>query len=166
MLNLSNIVKESSSIPFIKKVEFYFSPEFYFSENIKDFQEEDFSELPLYKKIIFNNKIYIIFKDIGLDRLKDNWFMLHDSSGKELAYWGEKDDLVYPTLASFDNVKLEQGLKEKDWVYEILAGYSISDNLLNIIKVDKYSFLKKSQKDLAFDKIKNSGFKPIIQPAF
>lgn len=168
MLNLSEIVKKDSSTPFINKINLYLLPDIYLSENMKDFQDEDFSKtrIPLYNKLTLNNKAYIIFQDIGLDKLKDNWFILHDSSGENLAYWGDNKNLVYSSLTSFDEVKASQGLKEEDWVYEILAKYFISEDFLTIMKVDKYPYSRINKKDSIFDKINNIIPKPVMQPVF
>ena len=68
-----------------------------------------------------------------------NWFVLHDDSGLELVYWNADHEL-FPTLASFDEVQGQQGLKEDDWVYDVFVRYLIPHNLASVVEVNKYKF--------------------------
>ncbi len=179
MLNLSQLTRESQEYPLLGRIRSIRYPDIYLAENLADYQEDAQSlEFPWYKRFPFPDKFrdraYIIFQNIGLKKLTHkemeiyNWFVLHDESGQELVYWNANHEL-FPTLASFDEVQAEQGLKEDDWVYDVFIRYLIPSHLPSVVEVNRYKFSNKEhEKDFLAERIKNffPEFEPEWQPAF
>jgi len=179
MLNLSQIAKESSNYPVLRKIQNFKDPDVYLAENLADYHENaKLLEFPWYKRFPpsskFRDRAYIVFQNVGLKKLVNgemeipNWFVLHDNSGLELVYWNADHEL-FPTLASFDEVQAEQGLKEDDWVYDVFVRYLIPNNLSSIVEVNRYRFsTKKPEKDFLAKRVRSffPEFEPELQPAF
>ncbi len=183
MLNLSQIVRESPNYTLIQKVKNFRAPDVCIAENLADYQKNAPNlGFPWYKRSplssMFGDKAYIIFRDIGLKKLLlekvevPNWFVLHDYSGQELVYW-DANNVLFPTCESFDEVHEKQGLKEDDWVYEVIVRYSQHStqkklSLSSIIKVNKYNSSNKNPKETSLiEKIRSffPEFKPKLQTA-
>lgn len=177
MLNLSQLARESPNYPLMWKIRSFRDPNRYLAENLADYQQNALKlEFPWYKRFSFPHmdRAYIIFQNIGLKKLSHkgheipNWFALHDDSGQELVYW-DTDHELFPALASFDEMQAEQGLKEDNWVYDVLVRYLIKHNLPSIVEVNRFnSSSRKPKKDSLAERIRSffPEFKPELQPVF
>lgn len=173
MLNLSQLERESQDYSLLRRIRSFRDPDIYLAEDLTDYQKNASElEFPGYKRFPFRDKFmdraYIIFQNIGLKKLiyeemeVPDWFILHDDSGQELIYWNENHQL-FPTIASFDEMQAEQGLKDDDWVYDVFVRYLISSNLPSVVEVNRYRFSnRKSEKDSLTDRIKS--FFPEFDP--
>ena len=179
MLNLSQLERISENYSLIRKCRSFRDSDIYLAENLADYKQSASSlEFPFYKRFPFSAKFmdraYIIFQNVGLKKLVDkefeipNWFVLHDNSGQEVVCWDANHEL-FPTIASFDEVQAEQGLRDSDWVYDVLVRYLIWSNMSNIVRVNKHDFSnRKLEKDSLAERIRSffPGYEPGWQPAF
>lgn len=179
MLNLSQLARESPNYSIVRRIRSIRDPDIYLAENLADYQHNAQSlEFPWYKRFPFPDKFmdraYIIFQNVGLKKLNyeeieiPNWFILHDYSGQELIYWNA-DNESFPTVASFEEVQKQQGLKDDDWVYDVFVRYLIPSNLPSVVEVNRYKFSnRKPEIDSLAERIRSffPEFEPEWQPAF
>ncbi|MBW2998480.1 hypothetical protein KY321_02980 [Candidatus Woesearchaeota archaeon] len=145
MINISEYTRNT----LFKKIRSLRDPYIYLAENVSDYQDNlEQITLPWYKRFSLDPKLlpraYILFQNIGLKKLNckgkevPNWFILHDGTGKELFYWN-KDHYLFSSKCSFNDLKIEQGLKEDDWVYDILVRHYIRGDMASITEIRKFN---------------------------
>jgi hypothetical protein len=168
MINLSELARKNPDYPLWWKIKYFVVPDIYFAENIRDLKENAHKiKIPWHKKSTMGRNLdHILIQMINLG-LKTNcicsdggkvsppWFVIHDSTGQEVAYWQEDEhDDILGTPHTYQLAKEKQGLKDDDWTYEIYLRYFLKGNLSTILQVNKYKF-SNPKKDSLLEKIKN-----------
>jgi hypothetical protein len=157
MINLSQLARESPNYPLFRKIKSVRNPDVYLADNVLDYQENaPRIVFPSYKRFPYTDKFmdraHIILHNVGLKRYScnnntlANWFIIHDDSSQEVAYWNAEDEL-FPTRASFENLQDSQGLEANDWVYEVDIEYLIQNGMTSIVEVNKYASNDSSKKE-------------------
>jgi len=171
MINLSETARENPNYPLLYKIKYFRYPDVYLAESVKDFKENaPCIKLPLYKRCFDRafDHVLITLVNVGIERKFFNWFAIHDLTGKEIMFL-ENQDHFLGTPYSYEKVKENQGLKEKDWVYDVAFRYFFKNDLPTIIQVNKYKFSnRKPEKDSVADMVKNflPGYTPLPVPSF
>jgi hypothetical protein len=172
MINLSETMIESPNFSGFQKFRALINPNVYLAENIADYSEEAQElEFPWYKLFplpfkTFSNA-YIIFRNVGLKKLKVEEgaqynFLLHDSSGEFESFWPEKSPFHIPT---FERAQEEQGMKEDDWAYRVIARYYMELDYSIIVDVQKRNFSnKKPAKKSLIERIEELLPEPELAP--
>jgi hypothetical protein len=148
MINLSQLARESPDYPLLRKIKSALKPDIYLADDVLDYQENAPKlEFPAYKRFPFASKFmdraYIIINNVGIKKYSYNqvtlpdWFIIHDDSAQEVAYWNANDKL-FPTITSFEQLQESQGLKDDDYVSEVFLEFLIQNHMSSIVEVNKY----------------------------
>lgn len=160
-----------------------------YAESIADIKENAPQlRYPAFRGVLIRHRYYveptyILINNVGIDRLKTDsrviipdFFAIHDDSGTEMVYW-KKGEPFLGSVQSFEDAQEEQGLEDRDWVFEIILRYVTHERLrmgLSVFEVRKSNFSnpKKEKTPLLdevvslIEKIKRyiPGYPPAPQP--
>ena len=176
MINISEIIRQQPETSFFKKLRSLRDPDIYLAENIRDYRENAPNlEFPWYKRGVpfvkdSDERVYISIMDVGLSKLKINnikipdWFVIHDETYAEVVYWNINSNLI-PTLHSFEELQEKQGLKDGDYIYDILLRYLIKKDFPSIVEVRKYNFSnRKPEKESIMERVRSFFPSPEVIP--
>lgn len=161
MINISEIIRQQPETSFLRKLRSLRGPDIYLAENIMDYRENAPNlEFPWYKResifyhADFMERAYISIMNVGLNKLRINnieipdLFVIHDETYTDIVYWSNS--------IPFEEV---QGLKDGNYIYNILLRYLIKKNLPSIVEVRKYNFSnRKLEKESIMERVR--GFFP------
>ena len=176
MINLSEIIRQQPETSFLRKLRSLRDPDIYLAENIRDYRENAPNlEFPWYKRSVpfvkdLDERVYISIMDVRLNKLKinnfeiPNYFVIHDETYAEVVYWNINSNLI-PTLHSFEELQEKQGLKDGDYIYDILLRYLIKKDFPSIVEVRKYNFSnRKPEKESIMERVRSFFPSPEVIP--
>ncbi len=174
MINLSQLARQSSSIPLGMRIKECFSPETYLAENVADYKAVRESLAPSWFK---NNEFLhaghyalVIFYNIGIDAIYDRKVMerkyakIHDASAQFVTIWTGPGD-IFPAEKEYAQFLEDGDLKPQDFVYRMMVRHSYLGKTSYVVSIEKDNFTKRQpKKETLADKI--SSFFPDLVPNF
>ncbi|HII71714.1 TPA: hypothetical protein HA265_03085 [Candidatus Woesearchaeota archaeon] len=152
MINLTRLSLGSPRYTPFEKIRLAIETDFYVAENMADYKNEAPKIInPWYKQLNyfpFSGELFdraaIILNNVRLevcgkdpDDKGPDWFRVSDSTGEDRMYWSVHD-MYFSAAHSFEELYERQGLKDGDWVHEVLVLYWIKKELPIICNVQKY----------------------------
>ena len=175
MINLTEFALKSSEFSLLYKINSLRDPDFYLAENMRDFKTNaPYINFPWYKGFPvlegFDPKewrAYIAVHNVGIEFLEEDdfskKFLVHDSTDRAVMCWHNKKGFLQP-YKTFEELQEEQGLKHKDWVYEVLFLYYITERVSIIGNVKKCKPLIRIKEESLVDRVSNLTPQLLSQP--
>ncbi|MEK6917347.1 MAG: hypothetical protein AABW51_00175 [Nanoarchaeota archaeon] len=164
MINLSQIARESNR-PLFEKIKDSIAPEVYIASNVADYKFNMISiPKPLFNNIgILDRNVYslILFYNVGIDCVENKEgeefakVKIHDKTGTKIASWSNSNG-TFPAERHYTDMLNSDEIKEKDWVYRLLARHVFDEDgsVLFVADVKKTKFTnKKTEKSPLIERI-------------
>ena len=179
MINLSQLARENGTYSLMEKIQLLFDYDIYLAENIRDYKKSAYYiKTPWYKTTDTSLSVFgVIIRNVGIDLVEEDLnkklrrFIVHDATDRDLMLWYGKNG-EFGVYKTFEQVQKEQGLRQKDWVYQVnIKHISMSHentpfnryyrSLAIIEDVKKHNYTRIiSEKESLLDRLK--GFLPQI----
>ena len=160
MQNITDMIRQEGQLSWWGTYQAFRGPELYLAEDMADFNE-NVSRLPYpwYKWFPYEDRqiyrAYITIYNIGLrsfygmeKEAERHHFLVHDATGDAVMNWEPGREIFRPRN-TFDEVHLQEGLTDDDWVFNIFLVYLIHEQLSYICEVQKVHPIQKQEEKIS-----------------